>query len=66
MVLAVPLTTKLEDNPYYFTFIHHGIIFAVILSQIRLLSTNRLTRRIRRVDSNIFKKIKDKIIEKDF
>ena len=64
VVLGVPLTTKLKQNPYYFPFIHEGIQFAVILSQVRLLSTNRFTRRIRRIDQKLFAQIKEALIER--
>lgn len=64
IVLAVPLSTKIKDNPYYFPFTHEGTKFAVILSQLRLLSTNRFARRIRKIDHTLFKQIKEKIIEK--
>ena len=63
IVLTVPLTTKVKENPYYFPFIHEDVKFAVIFSQLRLLSTNRLTRRIRKIDSVLFKQIKKKITE---
>jgi len=62
IVLTVPLTTKVKENPYYFPFTHEGVKFAVIFSQLRLLSTNRLTRRIRKIDNALFKQIKEKII----
>ena len=64
IVLAVPLSTKIKDNPYYFPFTHEDTKFAVILSQLRLLSTNRFARRIRKIDNTLFKQIKEKIIEK--
>jgi mRNA interferase MazF len=62
VVLIVPLTTKIKDNRYYFTFAHDSTQFAVILSQLRLISTNRMTRRIRKVDIHLFQKIKKAII----
>lgn len=61
IVLGLPLTTKPKDNPYNFSFVHEGVIFAVILSQIRLLSTSRLTRRIRKIDRHLFNKIKQEL-----
>lgn len=64
IVLAVPLSTKIKDNPYYFPFTHEGTKFAVILSQLRLVSTNRFARRIRKIDNTLFKEIKEKIMEK--
>lgn len=66
IVLTVPLTTKVKENPYYFPFTHADVKFAVILSQVRLLSTNRLTRRIRKIDNTLFAEIKEKIIERLF
>ncbi len=66
IVLAVPLTTKIKDNPYYFTFTHDDIKFALILSQVRLISTSRLSRRIRKIDSALFQDVRDAIITKLF
>lgn len=63
VVLAVPLTTKPKNNKYYFNFEHDGVNFAVIMSQIRLLSTKRFTRRIRRINQSLFDEIKSKIKE---
>ena len=62
-VLIIPLTTKVKENKYHFPFTHENIKFAVILSQIRLVSTKRLSRRVRKIDHNLFKQIKQKIIE---
>jgi mRNA interferase MazF len=62
IVLAVPLTTKTKDNKYYYSFTHNNINFAVILSQLRLISTKRLTRKIRKIDNILFKLIIDQII----
>jgi|SRR3989344_1614682 len=64
IVLAVPLSTKIKDNPYYFPFEHEGVKFAVILSQLRLVSTNRFARRIRKIDNTLFKQIKAEIVKK--
>ncbi|OHA40204.1 MAG: hypothetical protein A3J31_01320 [Candidatus Taylorbacteria bacterium RIFCSPLOWO2_02_FULL_48_16] len=63
IVLVVPLTTKIKDNQYYFAFIHQNIRFAAILSQLRLISTKRLSRRIRRIDHTLFKEIKERIVK---
>ena len=61
IVLTVPLTTRLKDNKYYFPFEHQGVRFAVVLSQLRLISTKRLTRRVRRIDHTLFAAIRDEI-----
>jgi len=63
IVLAVPLTTRFKDNKYYFNFEHDGVQFAAILSQLRLLSTKRFSRRVRRINANLFNEIKEKIVE---
>ena len=63
IVLVVPLTTKIKDNKYYFSFMHDNIKFAAILSQVRLVSTKRFNRKIRKMDSFLFLSIKRKIIE---
>ncbi|HLG90915.1 MAG TPA: type II toxin-antitoxin system PemK/MazF family toxin [Candidatus Saccharimonadales bacterium] len=63
IVLAVPLTTKPKNNKYYFNFEHDGIQFSAIMSQLRLLSTKRFSRRIRRINKNLFTEIREKIVE---
>ncbi len=63
IVLAVPISTKNKDNPYYFPFKHDGITFSIMISQLRLLSTKRFLRRIRKIDHNLFSEIKNKIVE---
>ena len=64
IVLVVPLTTKTKDNYYYFTFTYDDKKFAAILSQIRLISTNRLTRRIQTINEGLFEQIRQAIIKK--
>lgn len=54
LILTVPLTTKIKTGPYYFLFDHQGNKYAVILSQLRLISTKRLLRRIRRMPRSYF------------
>ena len=63
IVLVVPLTTKFKENKYYFNFEHDDVQFAAILSQLRLLSTKRFSRRVRRINKNLFKDITKRIIE---
>lgn len=64
IVMAVPLTTKQKENPYYFNFEHDGVRFAAIISQLRLLSTKRFSRRIRKINPNLYEEIKKEIIKK--
>ncbi len=62
IVLVVPLTTKSKDNKYYFSFVHEGVVFAAMISQMRLLSTKRFSRRIRKINADLFKRIKEEIV----
>lgn len=45
--LGFPITTQIKSGRYYFNYMYKDKIFAVILSQIRLLDTKRLKRKIR-------------------
>jgi mRNA interferase MazF len=56
-VLVVPLTSRVKKNPYHAVFKHDGETFSAVVSQIRLVSTKRLLRRLYRMDSSIFEKI---------
>jgi len=56
--LGVPLTTKVKDNKYYVEFIHDDRPFAALVSQIRLVSTKRLSRKVRKMDRPTFQRIK--------
>jgi mRNA interferase MazF len=57
-VLVVPLTSRVKDNPFHAPFLHDGEKFAAVISQIRLISTKRLLRRLYRMDSSVFAEIK--------
>jgi mRNA interferase MazF len=57
-VLVVPLTSVAKPNPYYVSFSHDDRVFAAVFSQIRLISTKRLLRKIYRMDRRIFDEIK--------
>lgn len=61
-VVAVPVTTKIKDNPYYITYTHDGAEFAAMISQVRLISTKRLIRKVFSMDSGNFLKIRDAVI----
>jgi len=58
---AVPLTTKIKDNPYYFQYEFNNEKFAALLSQLRIMSSKRLIRKIGMISENDFYKIKDAI-----
>ena len=61
VVLIVPLTTRLKKNIYQVNFVHQGNEFSAIISQMRLVSTRRLQRKIYQMDSKIFAAIRDAI-----
>lgn len=47
LLWGIPLTTKIkEKNPYYFPYKLAGKKYSAILSQLRVLSSKRLIRRI--------------------
>ena len=56
-ILVVPLTSRPKQNPYHVPFVHEGEEFAAVISQMRLISTNRLLRWIYKMDTGIFTKI---------
>lgn len=62
-VLIVPLTSRSKQNPYHISFTHEGEEFSAVISQMRLISTNRLLRWIYKMDTNIFKMIQASICE---
>jgi mRNA interferase MazF len=56
-VLIIPLTTRTQIRPYHVMFEHSGGRVAASLSQVRLISTKRLLRKLYRMDSAIFDQI---------
>ena len=58
---AIPLTSKIKENKYYFITEHKGQKSCLILSQLRLISSKRLLRRIRRLPKKEFTEVKQKI-----
>ena len=56
-VLVVALTSRVKRNPYHAPFMHDGQMFAAVISQMRLVSTKRLLRRLYRMDSRVFGEI---------
>jgi mRNA-degrading endonuclease toxin of MazEF toxin-antitoxin module len=53
-VLIAPITSQFKRTPYHVRFTHDGIEYAVIISQVRLISTRRLRRRIFRMPEDAF------------
>ncbi|OGD69732.1 hypothetical protein A3I18_01855 [Candidatus Campbellbacteria bacterium RIFCSPLOWO2_02_FULL_35_11] len=60
--LGIPITSADKNNKkYYFPINHNKNEYFLILSQIRLFSTKRLSRKIYNIESDVFKKIKDEL-----
>ena len=63
MFLGVPLTSKIKPGTYYFDLTPAGIKSSVILSQVRLMSSKRLLRRMGFIPTEIFIQVKEKLKE---
>lgn len=61
MVLAVPLTSKIKSNKYFISFTHGNRQFSAIISQVRLMSSKRLRRKMYVMDSGIFAAIREAV-----
>lgn len=61
MVLGVPFTSAIKTGPYYLNLVHDGVAFSVLLSQIRLISTKRLLRKMYRMDSSLCALVQHKL-----
>lgn len=53
----LPMSSKNNDNPYYHKIYYQRKIYSVILSQIRLISSKRLLRKIRTLSEKEFNDI---------
>ena len=53
-VLIAPITSQRKRTPYHVRFTDDGNEYAVIISQVRLISTRRLRRRIFRMPEDAF------------
>jgi mRNA interferase MazF len=60
---VLPMSTKPKEGLYYHTLEHDGIMFSVLLSQLRLVSTKRFRRFIRKIAPYHFRMIKKKIVD---
>ncbi len=66
MAVILPITSKnKEGNNFYYPIKYHGRTFYIILSQIKLISSKRLIRRIWKIPPKEFKKIKN-ILKNNF
>lgn len=63
MLWAIPLTSKDKEGIFYFDIRHLGFKSSLILSQLKLLSSKRLIRKIGIIPANDFANIKDAVIK---
>jgi mRNA interferase MazF len=62
MYWGIPLTSKIKKGKFYFTFDFKERNSTVILSQLRVLSSKRLIRRMGKVNNDSFSEIESKVI----
>ena len=60
MLLIAPLTSNHKDLPFYH-LLKYETISSVMLTQIKIIDTRRLIRKVRTVSNGEFNVIKDKI-----
>jgi len=61
MLWILPMTSQNRSNEFYHQVEYQNQKYAVILSQLRLISSKRLLRKIRTISKGEFKEIKEKI-----
>ncbi|MES2059625.1 MAG: type II toxin-antitoxin system PemK/MazF family toxin [Patescibacteria group bacterium] len=61
VVLVVPLSSQMKDNKYHVNIVHNDENFSAIISQLRLISTKRLLRKMYHMDSSIFDTVRKSI-----
>lgn len=59
---VIPMTSSLKSGKYYHALCFNGHERILILSQLKLMSTKRLRRKIGSLPSEEFEKIREKII----
>ncbi len=57
----LPMTTKIKQGLYYYHLEYKGEKFSIILSQLRLISSKRLQRKIRMLSKVQFQEIRNKV-----
>ena len=60
---ALPMTSKERTGKFYYQFEYEGEKYSVILSQLRLISSKRLLRKIRVFPEDSFNNVRERIKE---
>ena len=58
MLWALPLTSQDKTGKFYYQFEYEGKKYSIILSQLRTISSKRLSRKVRTLKEDDFMKIK--------
>ena len=61
MFWGMPLTSKPKKGKFFFTFVFNSKKSTVILSQLRVLSSKRLIRRMGKSNTRSFKEVEEKV-----
>ncbi|MFH1253217.1 MAG: type II toxin-antitoxin system PemK/MazF family toxin [Candidatus Uhrbacteria bacterium] len=62
-VLVLPISSRSRDNQYCFDFINNNKNGSINFSQVKSISTKRFIRRLDKMDSVVYQKIKEKLKE---
>ena len=62
MLWILPLTTRPKKFKYHYCFTYAGVKYAVVLSQIRTISSKRLLRKIRLFPKEHFSAVQERLI----
>ncbi len=63
MLLAIPISTALRDGNFFFQFPFKSKVNTALLVQNRLMSSKRLVKKIGKIDSENFTKLKEKLVD---
>lgn len=61
LLWVLPISTQVKRGKYYHTTEYKNQTYNIILSQLKLISTKRLLRKIRTMPKDEFKEVKKKI-----
>lgn len=61
VVWAVPLSSKLKDEPFYYQYLIYDRKFCACLTQLRLISTKRLLRKVGLFPKEDMSRLKEKV-----
>lgn len=63
MLWAIPLTSRYKEGVYIYNLYYKNTNYNFILSQLKLISSKRLIRKMTKISKNDFIKIKNRIKE---